>query len=113
VNDSGEKPLNESKPTTSVTSLSEIKELMREVLAAEMDIAVHEVPLEGSLVAAGVDSLAALGLCNKIKGQFQVPFELASVLSGKSISELSAEVLRGLKAHKVQSFAIPLQPRHN
>lgn len=65
-----------------------------------MDIAVDEVPLEGSLVAAGVDSLAALGLCNKIKSRFHVPFELASVLSGKSISELSAEVLRGLKAHK-------------
>lgn len=113
VNHSEEKPLNESKPTTNIPSLTEIKELMREVLAAEMDIAVDEVPLEGSLVAAGVDSLAALGLCNKIKGQFQVPFELASVLSGKSISELSAEVLRGLKAHKGQSFAIPLQPRHN
>lgn len=101
-------------PSISPGSLSrdELMVFMQSVLAAEMDMPPEEIPLQDSLVAAGVDSLGALGLCNKLKSRFGVSVDVAGILSGRTIADLAAEVLLQLRRQtEVPGTTIHALPR--
>ncbi|MCI0745147.1 MAG: acyl carrier protein [Verrucomicrobia subdivision 3 bacterium] len=73
----------------------ELKKFIRDTLAEEMKVPAESLPLDQSLIHLGVDSMAAVGLCNQLETHFSVTLPMAEVLSGKSIDQLADLVLSG------------------
>ena len=110
----GEKPGNDSAPELSsvpqtfkdagsngaapadeqeLESIEGLRQFIQETLAAQMEAKPESLPLPGSLIHLGVDSLAATALCSRLKSRLLVSLPVAEVLGGKSIVELADQVM--------------------
>jgi acyl carrier protein len=74
-------------------SHAEIQGFIRETLAVEMSVPVQSLGTDDSLIHLGVDSMAAVGLCNHLESRLGVMLSMAEVLSAKSIGELADKVV--------------------
>jgi ubiquinone/menaquinone biosynthesis C-methylase UbiE/acyl carrier protein len=74
-------------------SAEELRLFMQRTLADEANMALEALPTSQSLIHLGVDSMAAVGLCNQLESRLSVTLPMAEVLSGKSIDDLTAQVM--------------------
>jgi SAM-dependent methyltransferase/acyl carrier protein len=74
-------------------SRDEVRRFIQNSLAAEMNLDAALLATGKSLIHLGVDSLPALGLCNKLQSQLGVSLNMADVLGGKTIDELADQIL--------------------
>jgi SAM-dependent methyltransferase/acyl carrier protein len=91
-------------------SAEDIQRFMQNVLAADMEVAADSLPFDQSLLHLGVDSLAAMRLCNQLKSQMQISISMADVLSGKSIEDLTKQVLAMQKNIAMQPSEAQVSP---
>jgi ubiquinone/menaquinone biosynthesis C-methylase UbiE/acyl carrier protein len=71
----------------------EIRLFIQRTLAEETNMSVEALPSDQSLIHLGVDSMAAVGLCNQLESRLSVTLPMAEVLSGKSIDDLTQRVM--------------------
>lgn len=90
----------------------QIETLIRNTLALELGGDPNDLDAGEPMVHLGVDSIAALQLCNRLRTQFSVSFSVAEVLGGASIADLASLVLErvGDQAGNPAQF-IASQPR--
>lgn len=74
-------------------SADEIRRFIQQTLADDMHVAVESLPTGESLIHLGVDSMAAVGLCNQLENRLSVTLPMVEVLSGKSIDELTEKIM--------------------
>jgi len=92
--------------------VEQIRNLITQTLEAEMEMPAGSLPPDEPIVALGVDSLAALRLCNRLKSEFRVALSISDVIAGKSINEIAANVLRQVETSASSvTTADDLRPR--
>jgi ubiquinone/menaquinone biosynthesis C-methylase UbiE/acyl carrier protein len=74
-------------------SADEIRLFIQRTLADEANMSADALPTDQSLIHLGVDSMAAVGLCNQLESRLAVTLPMSEVLSGKSIDDLTAQVM--------------------
>jgi ubiquinone/menaquinone biosynthesis C-methylase UbiE/acyl carrier protein len=74
-------------------SAEEIRLFIQRTLAEEANMSLEALPSNESLIHLGVDSMAAVGLCNQLESRLSVTLPMSDVLSGKSIDELTEQVM--------------------
>jgi ubiquinone/menaquinone biosynthesis C-methylase UbiE/acyl carrier protein len=74
-------------------SADEIRNFIRQILADDMHVSAESLPTGESLIHLGVDSMAAVGLCNQLENRLAITLPMVEVLSGKSIDELTGKVI--------------------
>jgi ubiquinone/menaquinone biosynthesis C-methylase UbiE/acyl carrier protein len=78
---------------SSPQSSDDIRLFIQRTLAEEANMSLDELPTDESLIHLGVDSMAAVGLCNQLESRLSVTLPMADVLSGKSVDELTEQVM--------------------
>jgi ubiquinone/menaquinone biosynthesis C-methylase UbiE len=98
--------------STDNLSVDVLRKFMRDTLAAEMDMDAESFDCGEPLIHLGVDSIAAMHLCNRTKTWLSVNLPVAEILCGKSINVLADEVFARFTAERasVQPAILP-QPR--
>jgi ubiquinone/menaquinone biosynthesis C-methylase UbiE/acyl carrier protein len=71
----------------------QIKRFMQQILADELKVAADSIPTDNSLIHSGVDSMAALALCNAVESRLGAELTIAEVLGGSSIDELTQKIM--------------------
>jgi ubiquinone/menaquinone biosynthesis C-methylase UbiE/acyl carrier protein len=66
-------------------------------LARELKVPTDSLPMDEPMISIGVDSMAAVGLCAELETRLSVTLPMVDVLSGKTINDLTAQVLGLLK----------------
>jgi acyl carrier protein len=66
---------------------------MQQILADELKVAADSIPTDNSLIHSGVDSMAALALCNAVESRLGAELTIAEVLGGSSIDELTQKIM--------------------
>lgn len=91
---SGEARKNEAadSPVAEPGTVEEMRRFMQHILAEEMNVPASSLAMDQSLIQLGVDSMAAVGLCNELESRLGVSLSMAEALSGKSINELAADL---------------------
>lgn len=74
-------------------SNEQIQRFMQEILVDELTVPADSIPTDESLIHAGVDSMAALALCNAVESRLGFALTIAEVLSGSSINDLTQKIL--------------------
>ena len=74
-------------------SADQVKRFMQEILADELKVAADSIPTDDSLIHSGVDSMAALALCNAVESRLGAELTIAEVLGGSSIDELTQKIM--------------------
>jgi acyl carrier protein len=89
-----------------------IRQFMQETLAAEMGIDPEELDCAEPLIHQGVDSIAAMHLCNRFKSWLSTNLPVAEILCGKSVNTIADEVFALITAETSERHqAISPQPR--
>jgi SAM-dependent methyltransferase/acyl carrier protein len=78
---------------TDLRSREQIHRFMQQNLADELKVPADSIPTDASLIHAGVDSMAALALCNAVESRLGIELTIAEVLGGKSIEDLTQKIL--------------------
>jgi len=84
---------NGSMVLCSPQSGDEIRRFIQRTLADEANLSLDALRSDESLIHLGVDSMAAVGLCNELESRLSVTLPMVDVLSGKSIDELTEQVM--------------------
>jgi ubiquinone/menaquinone biosynthesis C-methylase UbiE/acyl carrier protein len=74
-------------------SAEQIQRFMQEILADELKVLADSIPTDNSLIHAGIDSMAALALCNAVESRLGVELTIAEVLGGSSIDDLTQKIM--------------------
>jgi acyl carrier protein len=74
-------------------SKEQIQRFMQEILAEELKVQADSIPTDDSLIHAGIDSIAALALCNAVESRLGTELTIAEVIGGSSISELTQKII--------------------
>lgn len=74
-------------------SREQIQRFMQEVLADELKAFADSIPTDDSLIHSGIDSMAALGLCNAVEARLGIELTIAEVLGGSSIDDLTQKIM--------------------
>jgi acyl carrier protein len=73
-------------------SREQIQRFMQEILADELKVLADSIPTDNSLIHSGVDSMAALTLCNAVESRLGIELTIAEVLGGSSIDDLTQKI---------------------
>ena len=74
-------------------SREQIQRFMQEILADELKVLADSIPTDDSLIHAGIDSMAALALCNAVEARLGIELTIAEVLGGSSINDLTQKIM--------------------
>jgi ubiquinone/menaquinone biosynthesis C-methylase UbiE/acyl carrier protein len=74
-----------------------IGSFIQATLARELKVSAESLPMHEPMISIGVDSMAAVGLCSELETRLSIALPMVDVLSGKTINEVSAQVLALLK----------------
>jgi ubiquinone/menaquinone biosynthesis C-methylase UbiE/acyl carrier protein len=74
-------------------STDEIRQFIRHTLASEMGEPPEALPTGDSLIHVGVDSMAAVTLCNRLETRLGITLTIAEVLGGSSIEDLVKKIV--------------------
>jgi acyl carrier protein len=74
-------------------SREQIRRFMQEILANELKVLADSIPTDNSLIHSGIDSMAALALCNAVEARLGTELTIAEVLGGSSIDELTQKIM--------------------
>jgi len=77
---------------------------LRELAARLCRVAASSLEADQPLSALGLDSLAAIELKSRIEGDFAVALDLAQLLEGATLAEISAAILEGLERPAPEAF---------
>jgi ubiquinone/menaquinone biosynthesis C-methylase UbiE/acyl carrier protein len=81
-------------------SAEELRMFIQRTLADETNMSLEELATDQSLIHLGVDSMAAVGLCNQLESRLAVTLPMSEVLSGKSIDDLTEEVVTLIESNQ-------------
>jgi ubiquinone/menaquinone biosynthesis C-methylase UbiE/acyl carrier protein len=73
-------------------SREQIQRFMQEILADELKVLADSIPADDSLIHSGIDSMAALTLCNAVEARLGIELTIAEVLGGSSIDDLTQKI---------------------
>jgi ubiquinone/menaquinone biosynthesis C-methylase UbiE/acyl carrier protein len=74
-------------------SREQIQRFMQEILADELKVLADSISTDDSLIHAGVDSMAALALCNAVESHLGIELTIAEVLGGSSLDDLTQKIM--------------------
>jgi ubiquinone/menaquinone biosynthesis C-methylase UbiE/acyl carrier protein len=74
-------------------SREQIVRFMREILVDELKVPADSIATDESLIHVGVDSMAALALCNAVESRLGIEVTIAEVLGGSSIDDLAQKIV--------------------
>jgi acyl carrier protein len=75
-----------------------IVHFIRHALAAEMNVLPESLATDQSLIHSGVDSMAAMALCNRLEDRLGASLTISEVLCGNSIDDLAVSILALIQA---------------
>jgi ubiquinone/menaquinone biosynthesis C-methylase UbiE/acyl carrier protein len=93
IKHNGEVGTGNSRGGAALQSREQIQRFMQEILVDELKASPDSIPKDVSLIHAGVDSMAALALCNAVESRLGVELTIAEVLGGSSINDLTQKVV--------------------
>src|SRR5262249_38175162 len=93
LENNGEVAKGKGRSDTNFGSTEQIHRFMQEFLADELKVPLDSIPTDESLIHAGVDSMAALALCNALQARLGIELTIAEVLGGSSIGDLAQKIL--------------------
>ena len=74
-------------------SSEQIQRFMQEIFGEELKVPADSIATDDSLIHAGIDSMAALALCNAVDARLGIELTIAEVLGGSSIDELTRKIM--------------------
>jgi ubiquinone/menaquinone biosynthesis C-methylase UbiE/acyl carrier protein len=94
-------------------STDEIRQFIRQTLASEMGQPAEALATGDSLIHAGVDSMAAVTLCNRLETRLGITLTIAEILGGSSIDDLVKKIaaLIQVTERPAHGHGITRQPR--
>ena len=97
--DSGEshESANGTASAPSDENATDISGLIQTTLARELEVPPASLPLDQPMISLGVDSMAAVTLCSDLESRFGISVPIEDVLSGKSITDFSTQVMALMK----------------
>jgi ubiquinone/menaquinone biosynthesis C-methylase UbiE/acyl carrier protein len=89
----GEVGTGNGRAGSELRSSEQIQRFMQEILVEELKAPPDSIPTDESLIHAGVDSMAALALCNAVESRLGLELTIAEVLGGSSIKDLTQKIM--------------------
>ncbi len=84
---------NRTASARGVESAGDFSALIQTTLARELEVPPDSLPLNEPMISLGVDSMAAVALCSDLETRFGINVPIEDVLSGKSITDFSTQVM--------------------